>query len=308
MITKDKIQLMGTTIEMGVNHPEGLAILEAAKKKLIDYEARFSANRPDSMLSKINQAAGKAFVSVDHDLFTLIAIGKKASLVPHSAFNIAIGPLTKLWHIGFKDAKKPSDKEIQQVLPLINANHILLDERHSAIYLKQQGMSIDLGGIAKGYFADLIMQDFKQQGVMSAYINLGGNVLVSGPNYEQEDFKWQIGLQNPFLERGNQVLTLKLTDYSVVTSGIYERVNTFEGQKYHHIFDSKTGYPLESEIASLTILSKKSVDGEIYTSSLFSYSPIEAVKYIMQQTLHEIIVITKNGEMIYSPGIKDLLA
>ena len=124
-------------------------------------------------------------------------------------------------------------------------------------------LKIDLGALAKGYIADRIADYLKAENVTSALINLGGNILTFGPALHNPDQKWRIGIQNPKETRNTNLLVLAIRDQSVVTSGIYERTFEIDGKTYHHIFDSQTGYPVSSDLASLTIISSLSVDGEI---------------------------------------------
>ena len=123
---------------------------------------------------QLNQQAGRRPVKVSADLFSLIALGKKHSLAQPSQLNIAIGPLVKLWRIGFKQAKLPTPTEIFATLPLLNSEQIILDSQQQTVFLARKGMEIDLGALAKGYIADYLMAKLKKQ-CHSAMINLGGN-------------------------------------------------------------------------------------------------------------------------------------
>ena len=302
---KEKVlHLMGTVIILSIQHPNAEELLNAAQERLRDFEHRFSANSKDSDLARISQQAGIAPVKVDEDLFELIAIGKEQSLIPGSALNIAIGPLIQAWRVGFSDARYPSPQTIQEVLPLVDPAAIELNAANHTVYLAHPGMALDLGALAKGYFADKIIADFKEAGAESAFIDLGGNVLTFGPAPQRAEGAWHVGIQNPFLKRGNYAMVVKSRDESIVTSGIYERTFEWEGQTYHHIFDWQTGYPIQTDLASLTIVSKKSVDGEIWTTRLFGKTAEEALKEINRTTGIEGIVITKNKEMAFSEGLK----
>lgn len=300
---KRTIYLMGTVIQLRIQHPDPEKILENAENRLRDFERRFSANDKNSDLMKISDQAGKMPVQVDDDLFELIQLGKMHSLSRDSALNITIGPLIQLWRIGFKDAKRPTDQEISAKLKLIRPENIILDEQNHTVYLAQPGMAIDLGALAKGYFADKILAYFISEGVYSAIIDLGGNVLTYGEAPQREDGYWRIGIQNPMKPRGNFVLALKSKNQSIVTSGIYERTFTVDGKTYHHIFDSRTGYPLETDIASITVVSDRSVDGEIWTTRLFAHKPEQAIAALNEQEGLGGIIITKDGSLLYSKSL-----
>lgn len=298
------LHLMGTIIRLQVEaiHPE--VLLDAAAAKLQDYEKRFSANDDSSELMQVNHQAGQRGVVVDTELYELIKIGKVQSVAPGSFLNIAIGPLIQEWRVGFADAKIPTEKRIQALLQIIDPHKINLNDENHEVFLQEAGMAIDLGGLAKGYFADKIIADFKAAGAKSGLIDLGGNVLTFGPAANHEDGQWRIGIQNPFLPRGNFVTILPTQNQSIVTSGIYERKFKWHGQTYHHIFDSRTGYPSATDLASLTIVSEKSLTGEIWTTRLFGQNAREAIQIINQTPEIEGIAITDDGQIAFSAGIK----
>ncbi|WP_057779528.1 FAD:protein FMN transferase [Paucilactobacillus vaccinostercus] len=299
--------LMGTVIKLWVQHPHAEQLLSAAEQKLIDYEKRFSANDQQSQLMRISTFAGQRPVKVDYDLFELIDLGKQNSQAPGSFLNIAIGPLIHSWQIGFSDAKEPTPAEVQAALKLINTDHIVLNRTDQTVFLTEPGMSLDLGSLAKGYFADQIIADFKMKGALAGMIDLGGNILTFGDAPEHADHQWRIGIQNPFQPRGNYVLSLKIQNLSIVTSGIYERQNTFHGKTFHHIFDQRTGYPVATDVVSLSVISEKSVDGEIWTTRLFGQSPQQMIISLKQPGIIGGVVITKQGDLLYSGALKSLI-
>ncbi len=302
---KEKIiNRMGTTIKLKVQAENAHHILQAAEDMLIDFEQRFNANNDKSQLMKLAKNAGEKATILDQDLYELIKIGKNHSDDPDSFLNITLGPLIKAWNIGFLNAQIPKQEKINEKLQLSDPKKILLDDVERSVFLKEKGMSIDLGALAKGYFADKIIRFFKQEGAVSGFVDLGGNVLTFGDSPYTKDGFWRVGIQNPFLPRGNQAMVIKIKNQSVVTSGIYERVLINKDQTYHHIFDRTTGYPIETEIVSLTIISKLSLDGEIWTTRLFGHS----VKRILEIVTHnkdlEAVLMTKNGDLAYTKGVK----
>lgn len=302
-----QVRLMGTIITLTIYHADSEALLEEAEARLRDYEKRFSAHAADSDLMRVNQQAGLQAVTVATDMFELIRIGKEMSLASDGALNIAIGPLMKLWHIGFEDAQVPKQAEIDQVLSLIDPRRIQLDAASQTVYLEVAGMELDLGAVAKGYFADLLKSFFVEQGVEAGIINLGGNVLTIGNSPKNPLGTWNIGIQNPEAPRGDLLALAQVRDQSVVTSGIYERKLVVDGQEYHHIFDSRTGYPVANEIASVTIVSDKSIDGELWTTVLFVHSPERALALIEATPGIEALIITKDLQQYPSTGMRDIL-
>jgi thiamine biosynthesis lipoprotein len=302
---RQQVKAMGTTIQLWIQHADPEPILEIALQKIKDFEKRFSANDPLSDLMKINNHTGQP-VKVTKDLYELIALAKKHSIPEDSFLNIAMGPLVQEWRIGFADAKVPSAEKITSLLKVTDPSLISLNEQQQTVSLAS-GMLLDLGAVAKGYFADQLVEFFKEAGVQAALIDLGGNVVTFGDAPAHEDHLWRIGIQNPFLPRGNFVAALKIKNRSVVTSGIYERSYTVGDKTYHHIFDRKSGYPIDSEIASITIVSERSVDGEIWTTRLFGKKPGE----IMEQ-LHHLegisgLIVTKEGQLLYPAELQSLI-
>lgn len=289
-----QVKLMGTTIDLLVVSEKADQLLAQAENLLHLYNKRFSSNDDTSELSEINHKAGLEPLSVHPDLFELIAIGKEHSCADSSNLNIAIGPLVQSWRIGFSDAKEPASKGIQKLLSLTNPHNIILDPDKSSVFLTEKGMKIDLGALAKGYIADKIMTFFIQKGASSAMINLGGNLLVHGPNPNRDNGLWYVGIQHPFKERGNHLMALPIQNASVVTSGIYERYLTVGDQTFHHILDPQTGYPIETDMASISIIAKSSLDCEIWTSSLFGLPLEKAGQLIQSQPGIEGLIITKD--------------
>lgn len=303
LVKKERvISLMGTKISLSIFHPQADQLLDQAVDLLHLYKNRFSANDDDSELMAVNRAAGLEPVQVHPQLFDLIAIGKEHSLADKSQVNIAIGPLVQTWRIGFSDARLPESAEIKEKLALIDPSLIELDPATSTVFLKKAGMKIDLGALAKGYIADRIKEFFIEAGVTSGIINLGGNVLTIGQNQEAKR-PWHIGIQHPDLSRGHHLTHLSVIDQSVVTSGIYERKLTIGDQTYHHIFDSQTGYPVENDTASLTILSDASLDGEIWTTRLFGLDRYSIMEIVEETPGIEAIHISKNQRIDFSSGI-----
>ena len=297
------LRLMGTVIDLSIEDELAEELLAEAAAKLAVYEHRFSANDPASELMAVNQHAGVRPVVVHSELFDLIKIGKAHSLAANSNLNIAIGPLVQTWRIGFKDAKVPTPEEVKERLEKTNPYNIILNEAEQSVYLTETGMAIDLGCLAKGYIADLLAEDFRKRSVQAALINLGGNIMAVGPPAKRNKNYWAVGVQNPSQPRNAYDVLLKVADQSVVTSGIYERQLQTNQANYHHILDPKTGYPCQTDVVSLTIVSDHSVDGEIWTTRLFGKPADFIIQTLDQLPGIDGLVITETGEKIYSKGL-----
>lgn len=296
-------RLMGTTITVSICDPQADELLTHCFELLRSYEHRFSANDASSELMGINHQAGIAPVQVHPDLFELIALGTLHSQAKNSHLNIAIGPLVQTWRIGFSDARRPAPEEIEQALLKIDPQQIQLDQENYTVFLKRPGMKIDLGALAKGYSADLIATYLRGKGIKDALIDLGGNILTVGQHPVKQQ-SWRIGIQNPVEKRGQHLLVLSVKDKSVVTSGIYERHLEVDDQSFHHIFDSATGYPVVTDLASITIISDRSVDGEIWTTRLFGDSPTSILNTVESLPGIETLLVSQSGKIAYTSGLQ----
>ncbi|MGT2932650.1 FAD:protein FMN transferase [Streptococcus catagoni] len=304
MQVEHQLKMMGTTIDIQITSKTAQSQLQRVCQLLEVYKNRFSANDSDSELMMINKHAGIKAIEVDPDLFELIQIGKIHSQVDPSNLNIAIGPLVQSWRIGFSDAKVPDQDAIKEKLTLTNPNEIILNQNKGSVFLSKKGMKLDLGALAKGYIADKIMAYLIDDGIDSALINLGGNVLVHGTNDKREDGTFYIGLQNPQKSRGQHLGVLKIHDQSVVTSGIYERHLKVADKDYHHIFDRHTGYPIETSMASLTVVADSSLDCEIWTSRLFGLDNSLVYRILNNLPGIEGIIVTKDKQIALSKGLE----
>lgn len=297
------IDLMATKINIKLIHKNADLILENCRKLLFYYNHMFSFYDPNSQLSQINKAAGLFELQLSKELYYLINIGKYYSLQKNSSLNICMGPLVDLWNIGKEGTKVPKQADIAYLLPLCNAEYIQLDPINQSCFLKYKNMSIDLGSLAKGFIADKLRQYLQSQKVRSALINLGGNIITIGKNYNRTDGNWIIGLQDPAQKRGSHSMLLKINDLAITTSGIYERYMILENKKYHHILSPKTGYPIETDMASLTIISKNATDGEVWSSYLYGLN-FKEISSICENNNIMAIAQYINGEIHFTNGVE----
>ncbi|MFV0561270.1 MAG: FAD:protein FMN transferase [Enterococcus sp.] len=300
------LALMGTTIDILVYADAPQHYLNLAKRRLYAYNELFSANQATSDLMTVNQYAGIKAVTVKEEIISLVRLGKEHSVAPNSFLNIALGPLIQTWRIGFSDAKKPSEEEISQKLMKCDPNKIIINEAQRSIFLQEEGMYIDLGALAKGYIADLLATELEQSGATSGLINMGGTIRTFGLS-ERKDQKWYISIKNPHTQQKKLPQILKIRAESVVTSGIYERTLTIDGQTFHHIFNPTTGYPVVSDVESLTIISPNSVDGEIWTTRLFGLASQEIINVLESVAGLEGLVLTKSNEVFTTTGVTNYL-
>jgi len=286
--------LMGSPILLKLfEHNESLA--SGVFRLIKQQENIFTVNRVNSDIMAINHAAGSHPVIVSQPVFDLIQRAKAVSLLGDSLFNFTIGPLVKRWKIGFNGHSVPAAADLQTLLALTDPHDVVLDDATRAVLLKKAGMEIDLGAIAKGYIADVVRDFLRQNQVEHALINLGGNVQTLGAGGEGG---WAIGLKTPFSTPDALIGVINVSNKSVVTSGVYERYFELDGRCYHHILDPKTGYPLDNELLSVTVISDDSIDGDIYTTLLYGMGVEKSLAYLQQRAHIEAIFVTRDRQVI----------
>lgn len=295
--------LMGTIINIKAYGKNADKAVQASVDKISDIENKMSLNISTSEINKINKNAGIAPVKVSKNTFDVV----KASLIysekTKGSFDITVEPLVSLWGIGTDKARIPSKDEISNALKLINYKDVVINEKESTIMLKRKGQAIDLGAIAKGYTADELKKVLLNYNVSSAFLNLGGNVYVLGNKPDKTP--WKIGVQNPLEPRGDYLGIVSVSDKSVVTSGNYERFFERNGKRYHHIFDTKTGYPGEKGLISVSIISDKSIDGDALSTSVYTLGLDEGKKLIESLKDVEAVFVTNDKKVYTTSGLKD---
>lgn len=272
---------LGTVVHLSVyGHDrdflrEELAGLEAEGKRL---EKLFSANIPDSDIRRASEGRGK-WVKVSEETFSLTERAMELSEDTDGAFEPALGRITKLWKIGSDEARVPEKDEIYSALRSCGRRNIALKEEDGACFMKVTGGAvIDLGGIAKGRVADIMMKKLADDGIESALIDLGGNLAVLGER--PGGGKWRLGIQTPDRPRGEYFGTVSVSDCSVVTSGAYERYLEKDGVRYHHIFDPATGRPAVSDFDSVTVIDRDSTRADALSTALFVMGSAAADTYL----------------------------
>ena len=271
----DKQFLMGTYVQIRIYDDGKEAALKPAFKRVKELADKITVNQEGSEIDAI--------------------------------FDMAIGSITSLWRIGFPDARKPDQSEIDQALKLVNYHEVEFNDSEKSVYLKEKGMKLDLGAIAKGYITDEVVKVLKEKGVTTAIIDLGGNVYVMGhsPRGDQKE-DWTVGIQDPNQARNVVLGSVPESNMSLVTSGIYERYLEVDGKTYHHLFNPKTGYPFDNDIAGVTIISKKSIDGDGLSTAVFSMGVKEGTQYVESLKDTEAIFVTRDDKVYVTSGLKDV--
>lgn len=304
-VTSQQRLLMSTVVSVAIYDEKKVPDedFETIFNVISQWESMLSKNIETSEISQINQQAGLKSVQVDESVVELIQIANRYSESSEGLFDITIGPLVDLWGIGTDEAHVPTEDQIESVRALMDYRAIELDEQNQTVYLPTAGMSIDLGGIAKGYIADRVKETILELGYESALINLGGNVLTVGS--KTDGSSWKIGIRNPQAEDGSELGYVEVNNQSVVSSGTYERFFTENGQVYHHILNPFSGYPEDNSLEAVVIVSDQSVDGDALSTTVFLLGLEKGETFIDSLDGVEAIFITSDQTITVTGGLKN---
>jgi len=300
-VSESSFQL-GTLIDLAIYGGADNAIFKKAFDLISSFEQKLSRNIESSEVSEINRNAGKHAVKVSEDTIFVIKRSLYYSNLSEGLFDVSVGPLVSLWGIGSENARLPADDGIKTVLDLIDYKNIKIDYEKNMVLLEREKMEIDLGAAAKGFIADKVLELLRGNGVKSAIINLGGNVLLLGKKPDGSLFR--IGIQNPFDLRGNYLGIFAGENISIVTSGVYERFFEESGKIYHHILNPETGYPADNDIMGISVVTEKSIEGDCLSTALFMLGSKKALEFTENLEKTEAIIITKDKEIFLSSGIR----
>lgn len=296
---------LNTIVTITIYDSQNTQLLEECMAICDRYELLFSRTNPESELYRLNHRELDSLngtYNLSSDTAALIEKGLEYSRLSDGAFDITVAPLSDLWNFTSSSPKAPDAGRIQSVLPLVDYKNIEL--RGQSFRFLQDKTALDLGAVAKGFIADEIKAYLTSQGVNSAMINLGGNVLCVGNKPDGTAFK--IGIQKPFADRNETIATMEITDKSVVSSGIYERFFEENQRLYHHLLNPKTGYPYNNGLISVTIISDLSVDGDGLSTACFALGLEKGMALIESLPQTDAIFITEDYEMHYSKDFETI--
>lgn len=278
---------------------------KAAKEVSVMIKERdglWTINQPGGDINNLNRHAGQEAVQLKPETIDLlIKAGRISDLSRGAAFDITVAPLVKAWGIGTEHARVPSDEEIKALLPLVNYLDVQVDEASNTASLRKPGQMADLGGIAKGYIGDLAMRIYKKNGITSAFVNLGGNVVVLGRR--PDGTPWKVGIQDPRGQNGEIVGFVDAVDQAVVTSGDYQRYFIQDGKRYCHILDPHTGTPADSGLMSVTIVAASSTDADGLAKA-YVIGLKQGLELVKRYGKAEAIFIANDKKIYVTPGLK----
>lgn len=291
---------MDTYMSLTAYGSKGEEAVKAGIEEIERLDGIWSVGQENSEIAKINQA-GNGEISTD-----TISVVKKALELSNNtnhAFSMTVYPLMELW--GFTSGKYqvPTKEQIKEKLSLVDDTQVVLDEKNGKLILGN-GQQMDLGGIAKGFTSARITKIWREMGVTSGMVSLGGNVQVLGSKPDKSD--WKIGVQKPGDKEGNMLGVLSVKDCAVITSGGYERYFEEAGKTYHHILDTATGTPSESGLTSVTIVSEDGTLADGLSTALFVMGREKAAAYWKEHKEDfETILVEENGDIYVTEGLQD---
>jgi len=277
------------------------AAIDASFELCRDLEDTLSRTREGSDVSRINSARGE-WTEVSTTTRELIQKGMEYSHESDGAFDITVGGVTTLWdfHAAEGEARLPDKDALAEAVKHVNYRDIAIEG--DRIRLTDPETEIDLGGIAKGYIGDRMAELLKERGVVSAVINLGGNVICVGGKTDTEDFS--IGVETPFSDRSEIIGKVDVRDKTLVTSGVYERRIEVDGKTYHHILDTKTGWPVKTDLDAVTLIAPEgmSCDIDALSTTCLILGADRGMELIEKKGDIEGIFVLKDGDVRTTKG------
>ncbi|WP_368662562.1 FAD:protein FMN transferase [Zobellia laminariae] len=273
--------------------------MEEATAEILRIENMISAWNPDSETSLINKNAGIKPVKVSMELYMLIERAKQISEITDGAFDISFASMDNIWKFDGSMKEMPSPDDIRESIKNVGYEKIILNPIERTVYLSQKGMKISFGAIGKGYAADKAKEFLVSKQVLGGIINAAGDLTTWGTKATGE--KWLIGIANPLSEE--KIFSwLPVVESSVATSGNSEKYVTFDGVKYSHILDPRTGYP-STGINSVSVFAKSAELCDALATAVYIMGKEDGLALINQLGVTEVILIDADNKVYKSSGI-----
>lgn len=272
-------------------------ILDECMNVCEHYQNLFDPDIQTSDIAKINSSSPNP-VKVDPDTVKCLQEALRYSVISNGKFDITIKPVSDLWDFHEDSHHIPSSEQLKNAVDLVDYRKITIDPENSTVSLGG-GASVELGAAAKGFIAGKIKDLLAEKSITGAIINIGGDISLIGAKPDGSDFN--IGINDP-LSEGKTAMALALRDTSVATSGTYERCFTSGGQKYHHILDTNTGYPVDTDVLSVTVITKDPLDADCLCTLCVIEGADKAVDIINDIPDTEAVIIRNDGVTITSAG------
>jgi len=293
---------MNTEITYRAFGENAASAVTEAKAALLRLESILSRFMPGSEVSMINQYAGKGYVNISSETFEVLSCASRLSEISEGLFDITVGPLVDLWRYNHS-FQVPEDEEIRHALSLVNYRDLMLNPEEQSASLRRPEQSIDLGGIGKGYISDCLVKTLQNYGVVSAFVNIGGNVSTLGN--KPDGSYWSVGIRHPRYS-GCLIGAVKVTGQAVVTSGDYERYFVDgTGKRRHHIINPTTGYPVESGLISVTVVAESAMVADGLSTSIFAAGMDKGLGYLTRFPGVDAVLVDNNQRVFITQGLKE---
>jgi thiamine biosynthesis lipoprotein len=296
--------IMGTVVEItwikrGKSSRESV---RQAFENMKTVDRLMTPNTSDSDIGKLNRSGSNRFVQLFPLTCRVIKEGQTIFHETGGAFDITLGPLIKLWGWDRKDPSLPSREHILGALSRIGTDKLTCDFTGHRARFRQKGMSIDLGGIAKGFAVDQACKILNKGGLKNYIVNAGGDLFASG---QLSSRLWRIGLQDP--ENRNAIIaSLSVSGIAVATSGDYEQYFIKNGVRYHHILSPVTGYPARG-LHSVTVLAPTTMEADALATALFVMGREKAVQWLSQHSAYQAILVDTSRRIFASKTIASMV-
>lgn len=288
---------MDTLITVTVYGPRAEELAGAALAEFERVDRLLSAYRPESEVSRVNALAGQEPAKVSGETLALVQLSLRFAALSRGKFEPTIGPLVRLWGIGAGRTAPPTPSEVDEARRLVDYRRVVVDPVQSTVYLPTAGMKLDLGGVAKGYAAQRAGELLRRQGVKSALIDAGGNIVAVGARPDGR--RWRVAIRHP-RKPGEVVGVLQVADQAVVTSGDYERFFLHQGRRYHHLLDPATGYP-SAAMQSATVVAASSTVADLLSTAVFLLGPVDGPALARRQKAATVLVDAEGRVEVAAP-------
>ena len=257
---------------------------------------------PESEVSQINSAAGVSAVKVSDETFEVIARGTEMAQRSNGLFDLTVGSFKGLWKFDEDmDLTLPAPAEVAARKRLVNWRDVILDKKARTVKLRRKGMSITLGGIAKGYAVDKCAALLREKGFSDFILQAGGDMYVSG---KKDTAPWVVGIRDPRGARDAMFAVAPVEDHSFSTSGDYERGFVKDDVRYHHILDPRTAFPATAS-RSVTVLAKDAFTADAWSKVLFIMGWKRAMPLVEKMPDFEAVFVDADNNVHVSSGLKD---
>ena len=302
IVQKRKLFMLGSPFEMTVvakDTVQGNVYIDLAVAEVKRIENLISDWIPSTQISQVNTNAGIKPVKVDEEVFDLVDRAIKISKITKGAFDISYASMDKIWKFDGSMKEMPTPEAVKKSVEKIGYQNIILDPKTKTIFLKNQGMKLGLGGIGQGFIADKIKLLLESKGCTSGIVNVSGDINTWGRQIDGKP--WTVGIINP-MNKNKVFATFPLEDNAVETSGSYEKYVVFNGIRYSHIIDPRTGYPAQG-IVSVSVFAKKTEIADGLATGIFVLGVEVGLDLVNQLKGIECIIIDDKGKMHSSKGI-----